>query len=225
MTQTKKQKPKDRATPKTSYAVLIMAGTLQTDYAQKANKRYYKRVGGSLYQISVLGRKNGANVIKEEAIEDLEQQINDVMEGQLRDMQAAINGMKEKAGDRLSRVRIEYVSPQDVEFKMSTQLQEKYMDVIEKLDELVMCIDSMTLLRLKKTGEQVKESYSWRRQIESTSSEIVRVASDFTHRLNDLIARSNQKKQNKDVPAAGEMFEDKAPVPQGMNTTPIAVSA
>jgi hypothetical protein len=166
----------------------------------------------------------GAKIIDETAIEDLEKQIDAAFDGRIADMQKAIDEMKTKAGDKIDRIRFQYMSPMEVEYMSSTGLQMKYIDVIEKLDELVMCIDSMALLRLKTTADQVKESYEARRAIEGTSSNIIGVATKFSTSLNQLIADTKSKGKKKARPI-GELFEDKAPEPKGMDTTPVAVTA
>lgn len=198
------QNSQKKKTPnkKVSYAIAVITGTLQTDYAQKAYARHYQRVGGALYQITVLGRKKGANIINDSAIDELEEQITLAMDGLLEEMENGIDEMKAEAGDKIDRIRIEYVSPLDVEFKNSTQLQKKHMDLIEKLDEVIRCIDQMTLLGLKETRDQVNESFKWRRSLESTSARIISVANEFGGRLNEAIEENNKKTKKKTKPIA-----------------------
>lgn len=206
----------------------IFSYELKTDYAQKAHHRYFDRVGGALYQISVLGRKLGANVLKENAIEDLEKKILKTFNGFNNDMQAEIDKLRKQAGNQINHVQVRYNNPVKVEFEISTQLHKVYMDTLIRLDELIMTFDQMTLLFIMATKDQIDESYRWRTNLERTSSKVVTLAGDFRKQLNMVLEKQPGKKppkkqkakQSPDIPEPVEDASEATEEATETNTEP-----
>lgn len=174
-----------RTTPVWSCSV-----TLNTDYAQRVFRRYYDKVRGDLFILTVRTRATGLD----EAANVLETMLSEEFGALRKDLQdelARTEALMEKV--KLDRVP-SYEGALSLQAQYSTPRAKEYLDVIVQMDQLLQNYDALWLTGYIETHARVNRSQNWQRRLIKTANRLRELGNRTKGGIQQEIDRRTQRK-------------------------------
>lgn len=152
--------PRPSAPPRT---MPVFSCTLQlnTDFAQRVYKRAFDRLKADLYVLTVRTRSSGMD----EAAKAIETIISEAFASARKDLESEL----ERSDALLDAVKLsdlpEYEGALTTKAKYSTPRAKEYLDLLQKMDQLLMRYDALWLAGHIETQPRVARSQNWQRRM------------------------------------------------------------
>lgn len=152
--------PRASAPPRTM-PVFSCALQLNTDFAQRVYKRSFDRLKADLYVLTVRTRSSGMD----EAAKAIETVIAEAFASARKDLESEL----ERSDALLDDVKLsdlpEYEGAVTTKAKYSTPRAKEYLDLLLKMDQLLMRYDALWLAGHIETQPRVARSQNWQRRM------------------------------------------------------------
>lgn len=134
---------------------------LNTDFAQRVYKRSFDRLKADLYVLTVRTRSSGMD----EAAKAIETVISEAFASARKDLESEL----ERSDALLDDVKLsdlpEYEGALTTQAKYSTPRAKEYLDLLLKMDQLLMRYDALWLAGHIETQPRVARSQNWQRRM------------------------------------------------------------
>jgi hypothetical protein len=134
---------------------------LNTDFAQRVYKRSFDRLKADLYVLTVRTRSSGMD----EAAKAIETIISEAFASARKDLESEL----ERSDALLDDVKLsdlpEYEGALTTKAKYSTPRAKEYLDLLQKMDQLLMRYDALWLAGHIETQPRVARSQNWQRRM------------------------------------------------------------
>ncbi len=150
-----------RSAPPRTTPVLTCTIRLNTDFAQRVYKRTWDRLKGDLYVLTVRTRSNGM----EEAAKAIETILSEAFGSARKDLDEELARTDTLIDDVKLTDLPEYEGALESQAKFSTPRAKEYLNLILKLDQLLMRYDALWLAGFIETQPRVQRSYNWQRRL------------------------------------------------------------
>ena len=174
--------PTTRANPNTvprAMPVMTVKLEFNTDHAQRVYRRAFDRLKGDLYVCTVRTRSSGMDAAAD-AIENI---ISEAFSSVRKDLDSELERVEVLLDAQKIVAVAEFPGVQSFDAQYSTPRAKEYLDLLRKMDQLLMRYDTLWLAGEITTHQRVSRSQNWQRRLIKVANRLRELGNRTRHGL------------------------------------------